>query len=72
MSRAHAFQHFQITDDDLPLIERLQANYKEILLLSRTEKTSTLAATLGIAPGTAKSRLNRARHALVALRPRTP
>lgn len=68
MTKAHAFKGFKITDEDAPLIEKLSAEHRAAL--SHTPKQ--LADELGWKDGTIKSRINRARHALVALRPVTP
>lgn len=59
---------FRITEADEPLLAKLPARYREILDLSRSARSNTLAGILGIAEGTAKSRLNRARNALLVER----
>lgn len=59
---------FRITEDDKPLILRLSAEHQQVL--NRSDMTAEgMAAELGIPVGTAKSRLHRARLALIALRP---
>ena len=64
--KPHKLTGFVITDADKPLIAQLQESYRVILLESG--KYEAIAARLGIEEGTVKSRMNRARVALIALR----
>jgi DNA-directed RNA polymerase specialized sigma24 family protein len=56
----------KITDADAPLIAKLPKDYQDALAM--TGPYETRAVQLGVAIGTVKSRLNRARVALVAAR----
>jgi DNA-directed RNA polymerase specialized sigma24 family protein len=56
----------KITDADAALIAKLPEDYQEALAM--TGPYGARAAQLGVAVGTIKSRLNRARAALVAAR----
>lgn len=56
----------KITDADAPLIAKLPEDYRQALTM--TGPYEERAAQLGVAVGTIKSRLNRARAALVAAR----
>jgi DNA-directed RNA polymerase specialized sigma24 family protein len=58
--------NFEVTADDLPLLEKLRRRHREILLATGTYRE--LAETLKIPIGTVRSRLNRARAALMKLR----
>lgn len=58
----------KIVESDEKLLEKLPAPYVEILKLSTAIDSKGIQAQLGIAEGTVKSRLNRARNALVKLR----
>lgn len=60
------FRAFNLTDADGSLIATLPANHREIL--SATGSYADIGAALNLAPGTVRSRLNRARAALVAAR----
>lgn len=59
---------FKVVDTDEPLLEHLPAPFKEILVLSKGMTLGAIVIALNVAPGTVKSRLNRARNALLALR----
>lgn len=63
-----SYVDFKITEADKPLIEKLKPEYRQILSLSGS--MVALAKDLDIAQGTVKSRLHRARAALIALRPK--
>jgi len=63
-------RRFILADTDKALVERLPENYRVILLESGPY--TEIAVRLRIAVGTVKSRLNRARTALLALREANP
>lgn len=63
---AQKFRDFKITESDKGLIEKLGAGHREILLAKGSYLD--MAAQLSISPGTVRSRLNRARAALAAIR----
>lgn len=70
---------FVIERSDGPLIEKLSPDHQQILALSvsrdagnRTPTYEAMAADLDVATGTVRSRLNRARNALVLLRGAPP
>jgi DNA-directed RNA polymerase specialized sigma24 family protein len=64
--RASAFRGFVIFESDEPLLAALQPNYQDILRL--TGSYIEMAQQLQVPPGTVRSRLHRARAALVAMR----
>ena len=64
----HPKAAFKITEDDRSLIAKLSVEHQQVL--NRCSMTAeAMAQELGIPVGTAKSRLHRARLALIALRP---
>jgi DNA-directed RNA polymerase specialized sigma24 family protein len=64
--RAQKYQGFSLQPGDRELLDRLPAHHRVILQAEGDYKT--IAANLGIAMGTVRSRLHRARAALTELR----
>lgn len=58
--------NFKIEESDAPLIEKLQKHHRDVL--NHGGSYEQMAADLGIPEGTARSRLHRARKALIELR----
>jgi DNA-directed RNA polymerase specialized sigma24 family protein len=69
-TRVMKHRGFKITADDTPMIEGLKFSYREILAASDTHKANAvaMATALNINIGTVKSRLHRARTALLVAR----
>lgn len=63
------FSGFKLMDSDMLLVDKLSEPHRQVLLLIHANETiSMMAANLSVAEGTIKSRTNRARAALQALR----
>lgn len=63
-------KNFAITDADAPLLPMLSPAHRAVL--SATGSYAEIATALTIAEGTVKSRIHRAKLALIALRPQNP
>jgi DNA-directed RNA polymerase specialized sigma24 family protein len=63
------YSGIRLTEADAPLLDKLSPEHRQILLLLTANKSmEEISAAIGGAFGTAKSRLHRARVALVELR----
>lgn len=61
-------KNFKIKETDAPLLEKLSAAHRDILELAASNTYEEMAGALAVNLGTMRSRLNRARTALQALR----
>lgn len=67
MARTDAgHRNFKLSEEDKPLLDKLTLPHRQILLAEGSY--SQIAAAIGVAVGTVRSRLNRARAALTKAR----
>lgn len=62
----------ELSESDAPLLAQLPTPYQEMLRMAAAHNSScaSIARTMGLNIGTVKSRLHRAKTALIALRPK--